>query len=983
MADKSGGAAVLDFSKAQPLDDTRETLTTVQDPDRDATEIPPLPPRPSQAKPLLQRAREAYHKYVQEPLEKDIAYSDEEEKRLIGLSFGPEGKNISIPSRVGAHVASLGAATRNVLDTFALGLTDPKTAAAMVAGKISPAIAAAYFLDQSSKGVYKSASGGLNNPDNLRQFYLSLSGVAGAGAGAGEFERPGGARIGAKETPPADPTMQGKTAKIVTGIENAPQTAAELTRKGSKIAAGVGPQRTTAKLAEEYKAGTEEAEIKQREANEAAEAANREKVEKHATARRAALKKQEEQNAQHVSDVEEVRQRNEAATKAQGRRQQLANQINDESAQVGEQLVAERARVKTQVVDKKYSAVRERTSKDPGVAPQELADELKQIQEKYVKGSPESIRQVNDILRRAKEEAEAEEGSLTVNSREFNPHTDPVAWASFKAQGLVEDAEPPANLTFNDLQGYSSELGKQIKNFDFNRYGGDVYQALKHVKEAIDDYKYEIADRNGAGDLLRDADKTYFEYSQTFYDTPGATAETIKNVGNRLDAQHIAQPFLRGKTAARSIADIRRYNPGLADRIEALRKLNGEYLAIKPEQLKQTPAPEPPKPVEMPARPELEAPKQIEKPNVPTIEDVKARKTKELQQSLSEAQRFTRYDIATLGNTGLGTLLGFATGHPIVGAIAGFVSRKALAHAMNRPAVIEWLSRPEPEDIAIIKKLSPEGHDALAGAVKDVVDEARAHSQSVKLDPSVAKEFGFGKDYAESPKAASREGQNKPGANYTAAELKAFKEKNGIKDVSPNEPRVGGPNPRGPKEWDNEIEEIEREERQSSKPLGSKVSSSKEESPAAQPRGGAPQGAGTNVTLGQPTKSEVYPGAERYGIHSGGKQVGTIVIKKEGKTARVIWFGSDEFETGTGGESLSNKLGSSGVNQVLSRYAQLHPEVKTITGERIGGAGSKAVVAGEETGREVTIDLDRFRTGRKGLLDKGNNLAKGQSASED
>jgi hypothetical protein len=605
--------------------------------------------------------------------------------------------------RAGNTLMAFAADTSEVINKAYAGALDWKTAAAMVVSKLSPAAAGAFFATQGGKAAYEAIKNGQATPENVQNFLLGLATVAGGVAGAAEGAPAEAARI---------------------------TKAPELVRRGGQILAGVGAERTTRPMVEEYTKAKAEAEKAQAEENTKADESNRGKVEKHATAKREAFQAEEEAKAEHAHETEQVKARNDAQQDVQSRRGVVAREINRGSEELGNSVKELEGKVRQQG-NELYDTVKAKVANDPGVDTEVVADSVRHAKTQILKGSPESIKQFNAIE------------SREVLGTDMKPGEGEDAEALGAWENLENEANKGDKLKFDQLQGFSSEIGTKLAK---GNLPGDVYQALKHVKETIDQQKAVIANRNGAGAQLKAADSFWRGYMETFYDKPSAVAATLARVG-KLDSQFYAEPFLKGKSAGLGIKALEKYDPELATKVQELRDKNEEFKKL-PAKAKTEALPEPPKPGEPPARPELKGPKKIEQPKAPTEEDVIARKKETITKSARRLGELNRFDVGLMSGVAaaaLGELLrgDFANAAETAGGGAAVVAgRKAFGEFIQRPKVQEWLAKPTAKDIEILKQANPEAQSTLKNQISEYIKTAIAHGQKVPVAPEMKSWLG-------------------------------------------------------------------------------------------------------------------------------------------------------------------------------------------------------------------------------------------------
>lgn len=614
--------------------------------------------------------------------------------------------------RMGNALLSMSHESANVINQMYAGLMDPKTAAALIVSTVSPEVAAAYFMTTGGQAAYEAIKKGEVSPDNVQSLLFALSQMAGAGAAAGE----------------AAPAEAARYNAVTSAIKSAP----EVVRQGSQILAGVGPERTTAPMVEEYQKAKATAEEKQAAEAEKADTANRGKVEKYADAKREALAREEEGKAAHAAESEEVKARNQAQQDLHSNRGNLARNINQGSSDLGTGIEELDKKVRAQG-NEKYNAVKAKVASDEGVDVEPIADAVRHAKDKIIKGSPESIRQFHSI------ESREAIGQVEGEGAEGGGAVPPDIWDQ------LDDAQKQGTkLKFDTLQGYSSEIGTRLAKGGLE---GDVYQALKYVKEAIDKQKEVIAGRNGASAELKSADGFWRNYMETFYDKPSAVAATLARVG-KLDPEYYAEPFF-GKAAKTSIAKLKNFDADLANRAETLRTQQEEFKkAGGAAALKKGPkveaAPEAPAPGEPPKKPQLEKPKTIEQPAVPTEADVIARKKAELAKEARNLGSLSRFDVGLLASSAIAPIISKVMGRGwetmVAEGAAGpaiVAGRRAFSQALQKPKLMEWLSKPNEEDLRILQKVNPDIQVKVKANIRDFIRNEESHGQEVKVAPSV------------------------------------------------------------------------------------------------------------------------------------------------------------------------------------------------------------------------------------------------------
>ena len=645
---------------------------------------------------------------------------------------GPESQGKGYLDRAWHQLKSLLAETGETALKPMAGLAEPKTAAIAASGVVAPEIPAAVFGAQGLHNLIPQATETQKKPTpgNVQDLLLTGSQILMAPAAATtDIE---------KATP--YPKPEGKTAGAVRGVLGfGPDVTEEAARKtaGKHIEA-------QADVAE-----------KQQQENAKTEAANRAAIEKHATERRETIIQNEQEQAAHLAEVDQVKQENVKAQeramdeyRAEVRRVQetnqaaqdqvtergrLARQVEDQSRQLGEgvQQAERNARAEG---NRRYSVVQEAIGEE--TRPSGTMVSSVRNAEANILRTPENIKIFKDVLNTAPEEEVQTSAGPT---RPGEP-----LYEQLVREGAIQPDQP---MTFAFLQGVYTKLGRMMFRLKSTPGMGDVYKAVKSVHDTAGNEMQAMAEDAGVGDALTDAKNYWREMNETFYDKDSTVAKTLKRVG-KLDPGYYAEPFISGKSAQRGITAIERYDPHLARLAQSIRQTH-EQMSQLPKTAKVAPepalpktsakaTPEPPAPKELPSKPEMKAPKKIAEPETPEI-DVRQAKMKEVERLRKVVRGLSRYDLNRLTFMGLGSLTGFVTGGG-VGAVLGgvgaealyFMGRRGMAVALDKPAVVEWLTRPQPGDVQILRQLPPEVQNAVRVEFGEILKEQQAHSRDLK-----------------------------------------------------------------------------------------------------------------------------------------------------------------------------------------------------------------------------------------------------------
>ena len=378
-----------------------------------------------------------------------------------------------------------------------------------------------------------------------------------------------------------------------------------------------------------------------------------------------------------------------AADTAFAQKSSAKQALGDQSKQLGDQLVDLNTKLRHEG-NEKYAPVHEATAQDAGVPATGGIEAVRHIKQNILEGSQEKIAQFEQIL---KMESEAEQVSAGAGH--------PIDTAAPEAQNILSflesegiSAQAP-NVPFRTLKGWGSEI--QAKLFKGPAPGqGDVWRGLKYLNDNwIQPSKRIIAERNGVGPALLEADAFWRSYMDAFYDRESAVAQVGKRTGVT-DPEFYADPFRIGKAAKTGIAKLRRlpsqHSAELnqaADLAQSIRE--GQSAMTEMGTVRR---------------------KEIPKPKPPTVEQILKTKEERVASKAAELGGLRRFDLmmsisalTTVARHGMGAdwitsgLEGIAAG---TGAV---LLEKRLAFAIDSPAVRKFLTTFSEKDVAEAARL--------------------------------------------------------------------------------------------------------------------------------------------------------------------------------------------------------------------------------------------------------------------------------------
>lgn len=277
------------------------------------------------------------------------------------------------------------------------------------------------------------------------------------------------------------------------------------------------------------------------------------------------------------------------------------------------------------------------------------------------------------------------------------------------------------DLSYRDLQGYRSEIGRELQK---GSLPSDVYHAYKGMQASITDAMSDIAKSRGLGDAF-DAARDYYRKMSDTFDDPSSP---IRKALNSTESGGVIKAF-KGKDKS-GIEALAQYDPDLAQRINTTRGYAAEANSIRPSTAQPKAMPI------LPPKPATAAP-EITKVGP---EDIQSAKGEALAKRANKI-RTTGHGLAntlavldTVRNLVHGNLAGIGTDIAARGGLS--LAQHGLAFALERPGVVEFLTKPTAADIAELAKLPAEQRTAAAQNLQPLLDAATA--RGLKVAPAIA-----------------------------------------------------------------------------------------------------------------------------------------------------------------------------------------------------------------------------------------------------
>lgn len=320
---------------------------------------------------------------------------------------------------------------------------------------------------------------------------------------------------------------------------------------------------------------------------------------------------------------------------------------------------------------------------------------------------------------------------------------------------MMRKGERGEVATYEDLQGYYSELGTELSK---GNVPGDLYHAYDTIHEAIGDEMQRIADANGQGPQLKAARDYWRRMKQAFgkpYNpTDVANVVLDKTAGSVMRQAEQANRLRLLGSFDKTIPQTAEHISNLQKGIEALPKEHPLRSILKP--LPEKPAPvSPPKfegsPEEL-AKQQTKLPKPVGKTVIDRA-DIEEAKRGKLAADADNVASKGKWGATVLS---LYALRGFLHGdfsgaamvpYDVAGAMA---VTHGIAQIMRRPSVVEFFTKATAKDIASIP---PE----LRGDLPQLVSAAR--KSGVKVSPAIAAAAGAASGSQKTPGDLLRQSQ--------------------------------------------------------------------------------------------------------------------------------------------------------------------------------------------------------------------------------
>jgi hypothetical protein len=346
----------------------------------------------------------------------------------------------------------------------------------------------------------------------------------------------------------------------------------------------------------------------------------------------------------------------------------------------------------------------------PTIPSPDLAKAVNNAEAKLM-GSSENIKQFRDILSKHPE-----------NDPDFVTYQGAQIPRGHPLYDVIQEHSPnaPSGATFKDLQGYYTELGDKLSSGGLQ---GDVYQAMKALHDDIGGMMQKMAEENGVGDKLADAQNYARNYYADWRDPASPLYKAIKKAPERGDSiSHFQGADQSG------IATLAKYNPELAKRANTIRAYQQQAASI------------PNKPfVEKPVSALGPSPTLMQ-PEVKTVgtSDIQAANAAELMKRTAAIRKTVNKaavyvtgirSLSVIGRALSGDASALAALPADIGeGMALAAGGNGLATFLESPKVAEYLTKPTPAQVATIDP-------AIARDLAPIVNAAK--KQGIRISPAI------------------------------------------------------------------------------------------------------------------------------------------------------------------------------------------------------------------------------------------------------
>jgi hypothetical protein len=339
---------------------------------------------------------------------------------------------------------------------------------------------------------------------------------------------------------------------------------------------------------------------------------------------------------------------------------------------------------------------------------------VRYAEKNLISGSAENIKQFRELVKKGEGE-EVQLGGAA--SGGVGPGH--LLYQQLQDAGVIPATE---NLTFRELQGYYTELGQKLAG---GNLPGDVYRAVKYVREQLGNQMNDMAAKGNALADLNRAKAYWRNYEDTFHNmrpvSQGGSPVARVLRADPSDPGFVAAP-LTGKASARAVAMLSKYDPDLAQ-VAAQIARDTETAKKLPSSVKVKAAPEAPEPTTARQLQKPTPPESIPTPEAPDLaRDVTTARQAKILKISSGLRSVSGWDLASIIGGGVQLSRG-----ELPTALGVTLLRHGVGRWLDKPEVIDWLSQPTSRDIELLKNFSSKDQGTIQqGITQTLVKQARS-----------------------------------------------------------------------------------------------------------------------------------------------------------------------------------------------------------------------------------------------------------------
>jgi hypothetical protein len=460
-------------------------------------------------------------------------------------------------------------------------------------------------------------------------------------------------------------------------------------------------------------------------------------IEKAGKKRLETVKSAKEAAEKYTQEVKAAKEKTKKTVQAHQDRLRTEKEIEDTAKTLADRLKAAKAKADAEN-DQAWDVVRKKTTgKTTDIAP------LKQVVETAkAQADPTSSPLFRSILNEG-EGALDEQGRPKINGQSRIVYADgkevPISDPNYERFYEMQFGEPPpvnglgGATSFSRLQRWYSYINNRM--YSGGRLEPGTYNALKMTRNAINNAMENIAKESGAAADLAKARKMHMDKMEAFYDSPNVAATTASK-----SLQETAPEFQKELGIKGRRTKLAAYDPqiqSLSEKLDKLREAHSKLPKETPLRKQITPLPE------RPAGQPLPLPDATQQPLQRTPVNVQELTKNMIRNAASRWRQTSQYQVRRLAVSGIGGAVAhiFGYGAPESAGVIYLASEffpKLAASLVERPNVIEWLSRPSAETLETLRSLPNADRIKIAGVFNEVAKQEQDAGRPIHIAPAAA-----------------------------------------------------------------------------------------------------------------------------------------------------------------------------------------------------------------------------------------------------